>query len=78
MMRALAMPERAVARVLERARGTFFVRRLDFLQADDVGAGLAEPLEQPRKPAVDAVDVIRRDLQRSPGVATAMSLRLAG
>lgn len=36
---------------------------VDLLQADDVGARLVEPLEQPRKPAVDAVDVVRRDLQ---------------
>jgi hypothetical protein len=67
-MRALAVPERTVARVLDRARGTFLVGSLDFLQADDVGSCLVEPLEQPRQPAVDAVDVIGRDLQADPAM----------
>ena len=44
-------------------RGAFLVRRLDFLQADDVGTLLLEPIEQPRKPAVDAVNVIGSELQ---------------
>src|SRR5438067_1478827 len=42
---------------------SLLVRRLDFLQADDVGTLLLEPIEQPREPAVDAVDVIGSDLQ---------------
>jgi len=67
-MRPLAVPNRTIARVLERARGTFLVGGLDFLQADDVGARLVEPFEQPRQPAVDAVDVIGRDLQDDPAM----------
>jgi hypothetical protein len=66
VMRALAVPERTVARVLEQARGTFLVGGLDLLQANDVRACLVEPLEQPRQAAVDAVDVISRDLQTIP------------
>src|SRR5688572_22191894 len=63
VMRALAVPKRAVARVLEHARRTFLVGSLDLLEADNVGARLLEPLEQPRKAAIDAVDVVGRDLQ---------------
>lgn len=63
VVRALAVPDRTVARVLQRARRTLLVGGLDFLQADDVGSGLVQPFEQPRQPAVDAVDVIARDLQ---------------
>lgn len=63
MVRALAVPDRTVARFLYRARGTFLVAGLDLLQADDVGCRLVQPLEQPRQPAVYAVDVIGRDLQ---------------
>ena len=63
VMRALAMPKRPVARIVEEVCRTFLVGRLDLLKADDVGLRLVEPLEQPRKPAVDAVDVIGRDLQ---------------
>ena len=63
VMRALAVPDRAVACVLDRVRRKLVVAGLDLLQADDVGARLVEPLEQPRQPAVDAVDVVGRDFQ---------------
>jgi len=36
VMRALAVPERAIARVFQRARRTSLVGRLDFRQANDV------------------------------------------
>jgi hypothetical protein len=64
MMRALSMPERRVAGVFELRRRTFLVGRLDFLEADDVRPRLVQPFEEPRQPAVDAVDVVGGDLQR--------------
>ena len=57
-------PPRAIGAV-----GKFLVRRLQLLQADDIGLGLGEPAQQHRQAAIDAVDVEGRDLHcaRRPG-----------
>ena len=55
------MPDRAVAGLADRRFGKLLLRRLEFLQADDVGLGLGEPAQQHGKAAVDAVDVEGRD-----------------
>jgi hypothetical protein len=72
VMGALAVPEGAVAGAREDARRTFLVGGLDLLEADDVGARLLQPFEQPRQAAVDAVDVIGRDLQSASAPAGAV------
>src|SRR5690606_31864435 len=58
----LPVPERAVAGVADRCLGKGRVGGLQLLQADDVGGRLGQPFEQPRQPAVDAIDVERGDL----------------
>jgi hypothetical protein len=63
MMGALPVPQRGVPGVLERVGGKARVVGLDLLQADDVGTRFAQPLEKARQAAVDAIDVVRRDLQ---------------
>ena len=61
VMRALAMPDRTVARVFESARRKLLVARLDFLETHDVGTRLAQPVEYARQAPVDAVDVVGGD-----------------
>ena len=63
VMGALSVPDRTVAGRLDRGRGERRVAGLDLLQAGDVGTRFVEPLEQPRQPPVDSVDVEGRDLQ---------------
>src|SRR3954464_7131312 len=58
VMGALAGPERALACLFHRPRRASLVGRFDSLKATDGGPPLVEPLQQPRQPAVDAVDVI--------------------
>ncbi len=61
---ALAVPDDVVARVADRGFRKFLLRRLEFLEADDVGLREREPFEQHRQAAVDAVHIISRDLHR--------------
>src|SRR4051794_18199633 len=52
VMRALTMPDGAIARILDFARRKFRIVGLDFLQADDVGRGLVQPLDQAWQPSI--------------------------
>src|SRR5690606_17510218 len=58
----LAVPDGAVAGFADGVDGEFLLRRLQFLQAGDVGPGLLQPAQQHGQPAVDAVDVVGGDL----------------
>jgi hypothetical protein len=58
----LPMPNRAVAGVADRAFWELVLRRLQFLQADDVGRSLIEPAQKYGEPAVDPIDIEGRDL----------------
>jgi hypothetical protein len=58
----LALPHSPVARSLDRLDRKFLLRRLQLLQADDVRPSLFEPSDENFKPAVDAFDIIGRDL----------------
>ena len=65
MMRPLAMPDRAVSRVLDRSNGELRVASPYFLEAGDVGLSLSQPFEQAWQSAVDPVDVECRDANRA-------------
>ncbi len=54
----LAMPQRVVAGRLDRGDRKFLLRRLEFLQAHDVGLALLEIVQEGVQPAVDTVDVV--------------------
>ena len=62
MVRALAMPYRAVTSRLDSANRKLAAVRLQFLQANDIGSAFREPFEQAREPSVYAVDVVRGNL----------------
>src|SRR5271166_5049842 len=53
----LAMPNRAIAGVADRPFRKLVLRRLQFLQAHDVGRGLVEPAQEYGEPAVDSIDI---------------------
>jgi hypothetical protein len=57
----LADPGRGITGACERFVREVALRGLQFLQADDVGRGLAQPGEQVRQAFVDVVDVEGRD-----------------
>jgi hypothetical protein len=57
----LAVPDRAVARFLDRAVREPLFRRLQLLQAHRVGRRFGQPVEQHRQPPVDPVHVEGRD-----------------
>src|SRR5829696_9383346 len=61
----LAVPDRAIAGVTKRRSREPLLRRLQFLQTDDVWRGLGEPAQEYRQAAVDAVDVEGSDLHPS-------------
>ncbi len=61
----LAVPDRAVAGVTKGRSREPLLRRLQFLQADDVRRGLGEPAHEHRQTAIDAVDVEGSDLHPS-------------
>ena len=67
VIRPLPVPDRAITRSFERRRREFGVVRFDLLQAYNVGSRLRKPLQQTRQAAVDAIDVVRSDLQ-CPGI----------
>src|SRR2546423_10588860 len=56
------MPDRAVPGIADRRLRKFLLRRLQLLQADDVRPGLRQPAQQHRQAAIDAIDVVGRDL----------------
>src|SRR5437764_12905636 len=56
------MPDRAVSGIADRRLRKFLLRRLQLLQADDVRPGLRQPAQQHRQAAIDAIDVVGRDL----------------
>src|SRR5690606_1222212 len=58
----LAVPYGAVTGPLDQALGEFFLRRLQFLQANRIRPGLLQPSQENVDPAVDAIDVESRDL----------------
>ncbi len=58
------MPDRAIACGADGDDRKILVRRLQLLQARDVGRLAFQPFEQTRQPGADAVDVIGRDLHR--------------
>src|SRR5438067_1826251 len=56
------MPDGAVPGTADRRLRKFLLRRLQLLQADDVRPGLRQPAQQHRQAAIDAIDVVGRDL----------------
>jgi hypothetical protein len=67
----LAVPDRAIAGLLDRGRGKAVFGRLQFLEAGDVGPCLGQPVEQQRQAAVDAVDVEGGDLHPGETIESA-------
>ncbi len=61
----LPMPDRDSRGGADRGGGKFLIGRLQFRKTDDVRRGLFQPGQQVREPAVDAVDVVGRDLHRA-------------
>jgi hypothetical protein len=53
----LPTSNRAVAGIADRASWKLLLRRLQFLQAHDVGRGLVEPAQEYGEPAVDSIDI---------------------
>src|SRR5258705_8162750 len=60
----LAAPNRLVAGALDRGGGEFAIGRLQLLQADDIGRGLAEPRQKIGQPPPDVVDVEAGDFHQ--------------
>src|SRR5207245_9075670 len=57
----LTAPDRSVPGVPDRAVGKALLRRLQLLQANDLGRGLREPAQKTRQTCADAVDVVGDD-----------------
>jgi hypothetical protein len=57
----LPMPESLISCVQQGLFGEFFLGRLEFLQAGDIGRGLLQPAEQDRQVAIDAIHIIGCD-----------------
>src|SRR5690606_4524583 len=62
--RTLALPDGAVAGLLDLGHGERVVHRLEFLQCDDVGLLALQPGQQMRQAGADTVDVEGGELQR--------------
>lgn len=60
----LPTPHRTIARFLDRSSRKLFIRRLKFLQADDIGGGLLQPSQEDVEPPIDAIDLVGSELQR--------------
>jgi hypothetical protein len=58
----LAMPDGTITGGFDSFRRKFCIRRLQFLEDDDIGLRLVQPPEQDIETTVDAVDVLSRDL----------------
>jgi hypothetical protein len=58
------VPDSTVPGTLHLAAGKLLVRRLQFLQADDIRLRLGKPAQQHLEAAVDAVDVVGGELHR--------------
>lgn len=54
----LAMPNGAISHSLQRRTREFVIRRLQFLQAHDIGVCRAEPALEHRQTAIDAIHII--------------------
>ena len=59
---ALPLPQAVVARLQQWLFGETGVQSLQLLQAGNVWLLACQPLQQPRQPALDSVDVVRCDL----------------
>ncbi len=65
----LSLPHRLIAERRDRLGREAVLRRLQLLQADDIGLPLLEPAQQHGQPAVNAIHVVGGDLHR-PSPAT--------
>src|SRR5271166_5439085 len=70
----LAMPNRAITGVADRPFRKLVLRRLQFLQAHDVGRGLVEPAQEYGEPAVDSIDIEGGELHGASIYASLISL----
>lgn len=74
----LTMPDGAVAGTLDFPAGKLLVRRLEFLQTDDIRLRFGQPPQQDVEATVDAVDVRWRASPALPSVFAIAPVALAG